>query len=230
MRVLSWNLFHGRSRPPAGRSLLPEFAAALNGWAWDVAVLQEVPPWWPPRLAAACDASWACALTGRNWLLPLRRAIATRNPDLLKANGGGANAILVRGAITARACIRLTVLPERRVAHGVLLADGLWCVNLHAQVRPRELARRDVDAAARAALAWAGGGPVLLGGDFNVPDPIADGFATLGGRGVDHVLGHGLGRARGTRVLDGGRLSDHSPVLVDVEAARRQRERLTLRR
>ena len=30
---------HGRSIPPAGRDLLGEFAAALGGWEWDVALL-----------------------------------------------------------------------------------------------------------------------------------------------------------------------------------------------
>ena len=53
MRVLTWNLFHGRAVPPAGRDLRGEFAAALAGWDWDVALLQEVPPWWPPRARRA---------------------------------------------------------------------------------------------------------------------------------------------------------------------------------
>ena len=46
-RVLTWNLFHGRSVPGARRSLLDEFAARLAEWEWDVALLQEVAPWWP---------------------------------------------------------------------------------------------------------------------------------------------------------------------------------------
>ena len=53
MLVLTWNLFHGRAVPPAGRDLLGDFAAALAGWDWDVALLQEVPPWWPPELGRA---------------------------------------------------------------------------------------------------------------------------------------------------------------------------------
>ena len=81
--VLSWNLFHGRAEPAAGRPLAAEFAATLAGWAWDVALLQEVPPWWPERLGAATGASARMALTSRNSLLPLRRAIASRKPDLL---------------------------------------------------------------------------------------------------------------------------------------------------
>ena len=51
LRVLTWNLMHGRARPSAGRDLRPEFTAALAGWEWDVALLQEVPPWWPEPLA-----------------------------------------------------------------------------------------------------------------------------------------------------------------------------------
>ncbi len=50
MRVLTWNLMHGRAVPPAGRELFDEFALALAGWEWEVALLQEVPPWWPARL------------------------------------------------------------------------------------------------------------------------------------------------------------------------------------
>jgi len=96
--VLSWNIFHGRSLPPANRNLLPEFAERLAGWAWDVAVLQEVPPWWPPELARAAGATQRTALTSRNAFLPLRRFVAERWPELIKSGGGGANAILVRGS------------------------------------------------------------------------------------------------------------------------------------
>ena len=59
MRVLTWNLFHGRAVPDAPRSLRAEFAAAIAGWSWDVALLQEVPPWWPPELGRAAGASSA---------------------------------------------------------------------------------------------------------------------------------------------------------------------------
>src|SRR5947207_10519974 len=140
MRVLTWNLFHGRARPPAGRSLEREFAAALAGWEWDVALLQEVPPWWPARLAAEHDV----ALTSRNALLPLRRALAERRPDLMRSGGGSANAILVRAPerITARARRRLRLWPERRVVHAVRLEpSGVWVANLHAQVHSELRAR-----------------------------------------------------------------------------------------
>src|SRR5438270_138694 len=51
MRVLSWNLFHGRSLPPSRSGLAEPFARLIAAWEWDVALLQEVPPWWPDELA-----------------------------------------------------------------------------------------------------------------------------------------------------------------------------------
>lgn len=152
VRVVIWNLFHGRADPPAGRPLLHEFATTLAGWEWDVALLQEVPPWWPPLLARACDAEHRSALTSRNALLPLRRAIASRRPDLLKSNGGGCNAILVRPPLTiaGHARRRLRLRPERRVLHAVRVLlppesradapahlvelDGTWVGNVHGQL------------------------------------------------------------------------------------------------
>jgi endonuclease/exonuclease/phosphatase family metal-dependent hydrolase len=218
MRVLTWNLFHGRAVPPAGRDLQEQYAVALAGWDWDVALLQEVPPWWPPVLARACEADARRVLTSRNALPALRRALAQRAPDAIKSNGGGANAILVRrgaGAIAGHRHVLLRRWPERRVCHGVMLArDGTWIANLHAQVHSPRRAQADIDAAAAATLSWAAGAPALLGGDFNVRDPRAAGFERLGGVGVDHLLGRGL-RARGAPELPGrGRLSDHVPVIV----------------
>src|SRR3954466_471176 len=136
LRVLTWNVFHGRAVPSAGRDLEREFAAALAGWEWDVALLQEVPPWWPARLAASYDV----ALTSRNALLPVRRWLAERRPDLLRSGGGSANAILVRGGerIAGRARRRLRLWPERRVVHAVRLEpSGVWVANLHAQGQSR---------------------------------------------------------------------------------------------
>jgi len=219
VRVLTWNLFHGRSVPETPRSLLSEFAATLAGWDWDVALLQEVPPWWPPALGRACGASARTALTSRNLLLGLRRAIADRRPDLIKSNGGGANAILVRGEGIAehrRATLRRR--PERRVVHGVRLAtSGLWVSNLHAQVHSEARAQADMARGAALTLEWARGAPAVFGGDTNTRAPRAAGFAVAGGHDVDFVLVRGLrvtGRAR--RLRRGG-LSDHAPVVVDLE-------------
>jgi endonuclease/exonuclease/phosphatase family metal-dependent hydrolase len=218
VRVLTWNLYHGRSRPPAGRSLLREFATALAGWEWDVALLQEAPPWWPPRLAAVADAHERTQLTARNSLLGLRRAIASRNPDLIKSNGGGANAILVRGtSIHEHRAVRLRRLPEGRWAHGVRLADGGWVVNVHAHNRPEALARADCARALAAAREWAAGAPLVFGGDVNLKRPEFPGLLRVAGNHVDHIFTDGRPAAGRARVIDRGALSDHPPVAVMLE-------------
>ena len=217
MRVLTWNLFHGRSVPGSGRDLMAEFAATIAGWEWDVALLQEVPPWWGPALGKASAVRALAALTSRNTLLPLRRAIATRLPDLIKSNGGGANAILVRGqAITEHRRATLRLCPERRVVHAVRTADGAWWANFHAQVHSEQRALADARKAARELLGWSADAPrLVLGGDTNVQKPIAPGFVHLGGNDVDHVLARGWTRV-GARLLDASPLSDHAPVLVEI--------------
>jgi endonuclease/exonuclease/phosphatase family metal-dependent hydrolase len=216
VRVLTWNLFHGRAVPPAGRPLLGEFAAALAGWEWDVALLQEVPPWWPPALAAAAGAQQRTVLTSRNQLLRLRRAIASRRPDLLKANGGGANAILVRGEpILEHRTRRLTWWPERRMAHGVRLAGG-WVVNVHASNAPPQRATADDLRALAAARAWAAGAPLVFGGDLNLRRPRLEGMLHVAGNHVDHLFTDGRAAAGRAEVLDRGHLSDHPPVAVTL--------------
>jgi endonuclease/exonuclease/phosphatase family metal-dependent hydrolase len=224
LRVLTWNLMHGRAVPPAGRELFEEFAAALEQWEWDVALLQEVPPWWPAPLGGHLDADFRLVLTSRNALLPLRRAIARRWPDVIKSNGGGCNAILVREReIVEHRSRRLCWLPERRWVHGVRLADHdrLWVCNLHTASDASQ-----GRLAAEIALGWTGGAPkalgsaaetpVILGGDFNVPELSLDGFVHLGGCESDHVFVRGLAGEGPGEVLDRGRLSDHAPVLVRV--------------
>jgi endonuclease/exonuclease/phosphatase family metal-dependent hydrolase len=218
MRVLTWNLYHGRARPPAGHGLLGEFAAALAGWTWDVALLQEVPPWWPAALAGACGASERTVLTSRNLGLAARRAIAVRDPDLLKANGGGADAILVRGPVLEHRARRLRWWPERRWCHGVRLADGTWVVNLHAHNAPERRAREDCERALAAAREWAAGAPLVFGGDLNLRRPALAGLRHVAGNHVDHLLAAGLVAAGPPAVLERGRLSDHPPVAVDLAA------------
>ncbi|MEO6497062.1 MAG: endonuclease/exonuclease/phosphatase family protein [Solirubrobacteraceae bacterium] len=225
MLVLTWNLFHGRTTVPKGPGPLlrvgdhlEEFAGALAGWEWDVALLQEVPPWWPPALALAVGASEArTALTSRNAGLWLRRPLAERWPDVIKSNGGGANAILVRGeAVTEHRRHRLRLLPERRVVHGVRLASGTWLGNVHAQVHSEERAQADIGVSCEYLRGWAAGAPFVLGGDLNVRRPVAPGMTYAGGHGVDHVLCQGLTPVGKPRIRERGPLSDHAPVIVEL--------------
>lgn len=217
MRVLVWNLYHGRAVPPAGRSLMREYGSLIAGWDWDVALLQEVPPWWPPELGRASGAHARTALTSRNCFLGARRWIADRRPDLTKSNGGGANAILVRGEeVLEHRKATLRLWPERRVVHAVRLGSGTWAGNLHAQVHSPERAHADITLAATLLRRWAEDAPALLGGDFNVREPTAPGFAHAGGHNVDHVLVRGLAATAPARTLERGRMSDHRPVVVDL--------------
>jgi endonuclease/exonuclease/phosphatase family metal-dependent hydrolase len=225
LRALTWNLMHGRSVPGAGHDLFDEFAAALGAWEWDVALLQEVPPWWPARLAGRLDADFDRVLTSRNAGLPLRRAVAVRWPDLIKSNGGGSNAILSRARIVDARALTLARWPERRRIHAVALASGVWVGNLHLSVRRDAAARHEAAVAARAVLAWSAGAPAVLGGDFNVRGLALDGFALAGREDVDYVFaapGGGSGwvgtnpRGFAAVVPDRGRLSDHDPLLVTL--------------
>lgn len=244
MRVLVWNLFHGRADPPAGRPLLHEFAEALADWEWDVALLQEVPPWWPPLLAHRCDAEWRTALTSRNQVLPLRRAVASRAPDRLKSNGGGANAILVRtpGPITVHGQARLRIRPERRVVHAVRVAyaggargqreaggdfDGAWFGNVHTHLGHWDDAAGmaaplgDLQRATAQLEAWSGRSPIVLGGDFNLPRAtvgasLPHGWTRIASSGPDHVAGRGVVAVSPSQRPDRGTLSDHAPLLVNV--------------
>ncbi|HMJ03266.1 MAG TPA: endonuclease/exonuclease/phosphatase family protein [Conexibacter sp.] len=219
LRVLTWNLFHGRALPARNENLFDEFAATLASWRWDVALLQEVPPWWPAELATPCGAQARHALTSRNALPRLRRALARNRPELMRSNGGGCNAILVRelGGISTHARRRLRTWPERRVVHAVRDGEGRWFANLHASVHDAERAEADIAQARAAALRWAGGAPLVLGGDFNVRGPHLSRFLHAAGHGVDHVFAHGgpepIVRAE---VLERGGLSDHAPVRVTL--------------
>jgi endonuclease/exonuclease/phosphatase family metal-dependent hydrolase len=224
--VLSWNLFHGRAVPDEPRSLIDEFAARLASWEWDVALLQEVAPWWSPRLGAASGASARTALTSRNWLSPISRRIAERRPDVIKSWGGGANAILVRDQrILEHRTHTLRRWPERRVVHGVRLEDGWWVSNLHAQAHSEQRAQADVAEAVSSTFLWSQDAPAILGGDMNTRHPQAPGFVPVAGHGVDHILVAHLEAGAPSRTLDHGRLSDHAPVLADVRPLKDRRPR-----
>jgi endonuclease/exonuclease/phosphatase family metal-dependent hydrolase len=221
MRVLSWNLMHGRSVPPAGHDLFEQFAGTLAGWAWDVALLQECPPWWPAALGSRLDADWRRVLTSRNLALSLRRAIAERWPDAIRSNGGGCNAVLARGSesILERRTKMLALVPERRWLLGVRLGSGVWVGNVHLTGGVLSAAERETRAAAAAMLEWSAGTPAILAGDFNLESVAVPGFSHVGSVYVDHVLARGLEPAGPAAALDRGKLSDHAPVAVTLKPA-----------
>jgi endonuclease/exonuclease/phosphatase family metal-dependent hydrolase len=226
MLVLTWNLFHGRTLPPTPRGLLGEFATELAGWAWDVALLQEVPPWWPAELARAAGAEHRVALTSRNALPGLRRALAVRNPELIKSNGGGCNAVLSRAPISEHVTLRLRIRPERRVAQLLRLVGGVCVANLHASTRVA-LADDELRRLWRHALRFADDDPLVLGGDLNLRKPRAPSadITHVAGRDVDHIFVRRLAQVGEAEVLArrvefGDRhveLSDHSPLRVRLQ-------------
>ena len=223
MRVITWNLFHGRAVPERPEYLYDEFLAALGRWNWDVLMLQECPPWWPRKFARALSADYRSVHTSRNLGLPVRRALATWRPDIIKANGGGCNAILVRDRrIVADRAKRIRYIPERRLVHGVGLADGTWICNLHLQgSRSHIRAPNYIVETVKAGVygrRWAGeDAPIVLGGDFNVSAPPLIGYEQVPGhRGVDQLFVRNLGFSGKAKALDRGSLSDHRPVCAEI--------------
>jgi len=273
LTVLSWNLFHGRDFPPdpalrtwpsrilrlerrnathvqVNRDLSEEFATVLSRAEWDAALLQECPPRFAEPLARACGAEWHRTLTSRNSFGALRGLLARRNPDLMASGEGGSNLILVRvpGRLGGIAERRETAIhegePERRAMGFVRTASGVCVANLHATNDWPKLAAEDVEKAARAALEWAAGAPLVFGGDLNLrPGMNPRVFERLRDElglapptapdAIDHILCRGLEVLEPpTRwppeqrelPLEGRalRLSDHAPVQARFLAAEPQ--------
>jgi endonuclease/exonuclease/phosphatase family metal-dependent hydrolase len=261
--AIAWNLFHGRDFPPdpglrswrsrllrldernethiqVNRDLSAEFATLLASTAWDVALLQECPPRFEQPLARACAAESHLVLTSRNSLGALRGLLARQNPDLMASGEGGSNLTLVRvpgplGGIAERRELAIHEgAPERRAMALTRTASGICIANLHATNDLPDLAVEDVLRAARAAHEFAGGAPLIFGGDLNLrPAENPEVFERLGEdfglaaptapRAIDHLLTRGLELLekpaqwppeRRELPLDGRalRLSDHAPV------------------
>ena len=208
LRLLSWNLFHGRDAPPGefdrglgwlvggrpeargdyvllNRPLGSEFGAVLGAIEWDVALLQEVPPRWAESLAGATGSKAHFVPTARNWMSPLTGPVWSRRPHLAGSWEGGGNMVLVRDrsglVVSGSAHLVLTRLPERRVVQLVRFGDGPDLYNLHASTGP-ERAARDVLAAARFAVTRSGGRPFVLGGDLNCRPAAGRPFTELSGQ------------------------------------------------
>jgi endonuclease/exonuclease/phosphatase family metal-dependent hydrolase len=225
MRVLSWNLYHGRDFPPdkalftlrsrllrvternathvqVNRSLFGELAGWLAGQEWDVALLQEAPPLWFGGLRRRTHAGGARVLTSRNVLPPLQRLAAWANPDLIASWEGGSNQLLVRapGYVVEQRRMTLALRPERRAmlwARVELPEGGPVCFsNLHASAGLPQKATVEVLAAAAAAVEWSEGHPLVFGGDLNVR-PAGDPFPF-----VELRERFGLGEPTGPNAID----------------------------
>ncbi|MET0558836.1 MAG: endonuclease/exonuclease/phosphatase family protein [Solirubrobacterales bacterium] len=276
LTALAWNLFHGRDFPPdpglrswrsrllrfdernethvqVNRDLTAEFATVLAGARWDVALLQETPPRFAAPLARACGAESHRALTSRNSLGPLRALLARQNPDLMASGEGGSNLTLVRvpgrlGGIAERRELEIHGgFPERRSMALTRTASGLCIANLHATNDRPEMAADDVLRAARAAVEFAAGAPLIFGGDLNLrpaEDPLVferlredfDLTGPTGPKAIDHLLVRDLEvlepptqwpPERRELPFEGRalRLSDHAPL----EATFAARDRAELR-
>ena len=192
IRLVSWNLFHGRDRPPepalftarsrlfrvtergeryaqVNRPLKREFKDVLGRLEWDVALLQEAPPTW----SGDWGVPTATALTDRNSFGALRAFAARLNPDLVASNEGGSNQLLVRPPWQIESTREhvISLEPERRVMLWTRLRapDGgaLAVANLHANLgRVPGSDEQVIDAAARA-VEWARELPLVFGGDLN---------------------------------------------------------------
>ena len=225
MRVLSWNLYHGRDFPPdkalftlrsrllrvterdethaqVNRSLCREFTGWVADSEWDVALLQEAPPLWFRAFRRRTHSAGARVFTSRNVVPPLQRFAAWVNPDLIASWEGGSNQILVRepGRILEERRMILAERPERRtmIWARVELPDGatVCFANLHASAGLPEKASIELPAAAAAAVEWSEGDPLVFGGDMNLrPAQHRAPFVELRER-------FGLGEPTGPHVID----------------------------
>lgn len=226
VRVISWNLFHGRDFPPepelrtwrsrllrvresgrlhaqVNRDLYEQFAGLLAAAEWDVALLQECPPRWAESLATDCRAEPHLVPTSRN-IPGLQRAqafAATFNPDLIASWEGGSNLTLVRvrrmdGAAIAERRMHRLALRPERRVMAFTELTCGLCVGNLHASAERTAAERELSEAATAASSWAGGRAMLLGGDFNLRPALSG-----------HVFealerDHGLAAPTGPRVID----------------------------
>lgn len=258
---MTWNLYHGRDAPPdrsletwrsrltgkpvrgkmftqVNEELFPYFAELIAEARWDVALLQECPPRWTRPLAEICGVEAASTLTSRNSFTRMRGWVARHNPDLIGSNEGGSNLTLIRpaaGRVAMTRELQLRAEPERRAMGFAETTEGFCVANLHLTNDQPALAAEELVLAARRADRWAGGRPLIFGGDLNLRPGEDAGhpvFKRLAGehglRGatgpgfIDHLLST-LEVADGPRAWAAAerdvehpaglvRLSDHAPV------------------
>jgi endonuclease/exonuclease/phosphatase family metal-dependent hydrolase len=230
--VRTWNVYHGRTFPPGGRTYLERMIDLITADRPDIVALQEVPVWALGRLEkqSGMAARWAVTVPAL-LIAPLARLVTAISQDRLRSLfTGQANVLLVSTEHNLHRQRVLVLNPsvgrwdwlrrgaQRRVCQSVEIgvADGrrITFANLHATNNPAK-APEEV---ARAAEFVAGAPLCVLSGDFNARDVRIEGF-TPPISGIDQILIRGLDferppaawpkerRREGTRLL-----SDHAPV------------------
>ena len=224
--VRTWNLFHGNAYAPRRRSFLREMIELASGDRPDVLCLQEIPVWALGRLGPWSGMRAFPAVARRGAPTTRLAGWATRlhNGLLRSALTGQANAILVRSDHEADDLGEEPVSDagrERRVCQAVRVDGSTVIANTHLSSRGTEQ-RAELERMRAFAESHAlPGDVVVLAGDFNIADPVLDGYSAAG-PGIDHVLVRGapaappvvwpVERRRHTGVV----LSDHAPVEVRV--------------
>lgn len=215
--VRSWNVFHGNTVPPTRRAYLEQMVRLASADRPDLLCLQELPLWALPRLQTWSGMRAFPAVTRRAPLgAAFGRVITDLHHGLLRsAVSGQANAILASPVVEAAELGSIRV-GRHRVCQAVRIADGPVIANLHAANDDRPEAAREVERA----LAWLGGDPLVLAGDFNFR-PELPGFSPPG-PGIDHVLVRGAQATQlevwpeERRRQNGRLLSDHAPVELRI--------------
>jgi endonuclease/exonuclease/phosphatase family metal-dependent hydrolase len=226
LRVLSWNLFHGRDRAPdpklhtwrsrltrrtergggyaqVNRDLYEQFSELLAIAEWDIALLQECPPRWAESLAVDTRAHCHRVLTARNLprLGTLQGLVARANPDLIASWEGGSNVTMVRTPDPREnAIVNRRELTLARSPETRRMAFSRLCSGICvANLHASEAqpaAEREVWTAAATAVEWAEGSPLIFGGDLNLRPATSP---TLFARLADEL---GLEGTTGEDVID----------------------------
>lgn len=233
MRLLvrSWNVFHGNSDPPRRTGHLRRMIELVTADGPDVVCLQELPVW---ALARIDDWSgmrrFEVVTRPPLWPGPTSTWVTRMHQGFFRSGlAGQANAILVapRHAVAGLGHARISDDGrERRLVHAVRIAGdpGVTVANLHASNDfthpdvPRAEAARGAAFVERVAEP---GDVLVLAGDFNVADPMLNGYSGMGS-GIDHVMVRGGAVqvavwSRERRLQNGVVLSDHAVVEATVE-------------
>ena len=97
-------------------------------------------------------------------------------------------------------------------------AGSGWVVNLHGSTHPFEQGQADQRLSHATALAWAGDGPLILGGDLNQTKPRHPGLTHVAGHHVDHVFARGWEAEGEAERIVTAPLSDHEALAVALRA------------